>query len=328
MADLLLKLACFLTGHNYKLIKQSSENSVKAVKKYFSALLIIVLVWAFIGYTFTQRYLHGDIFASVIGACVMIFLIIQIERQIILSRSVSVWAKSFRIFIGIIMAIIGSFILDQIMFQDDIEKHKAQNIQTWVKEASKVKREDLDAQIANLDQSIITKEQEKNLLLNEVTSRPTISTPSSSISYSKDTLSGKMIESGRTVVNTSVPNPKMELIPQIDKQVSELRAIKLEKENEILNIQKLTEPELMGKVGFLDELKMMYEILQSSPIALFVWLLFFLFFVTIELFVLVNKITDKENDYDKLVDHQMQIRFTMLDALKDVDLNRPKDFSD
>ncbi len=318
MQNLLLKLACFLTGHNYKLVKQSSEHSVKAVKKYLSALFIIILVWAFIGYTFTQRYLHGNVFAAVAGACIMIFLIVQIERQIILTRTVSAWAKAFRIFIGIIMAVIGSFILDQIMFKDDIEKHKAENVQVWVKEASKIKREDLDNQIARLDQSISTKEQEKNALVSEVTSRPTISTPSSSTSYSKDSLSGKMIESGRTVVNTSLPNPKMDLIPQIDKQISELRAVKLEKENEILNIQKLTEQDLMGKVGFLDELKMMYEILLSSPIALFVWILFFLFFVSIELFVLVNKITDKENDYDKLLDHQMQMRYKMLDSLKDV----------
>lgn len=316
MTDNLLKIACFLTGHNYKLVIQSSENSIKAVKKYFSALLIIMLVWAFIGYSFTQRYLHGDVFASAIGAFIMVFLIVQIERQIILTRTVSPWAKAFRIFIGIIMAVIGSFILDQIMFKDDIEKHKAENIQIWVKDASKIKREDLDIQIANLDKSISTKEHDKNVIINEVTTRPTISTPSSSTTYSKDTLSGKMIESGRTIVSTSVPNPKMELIPQLEKQISDLRSMKLEKENEILNIQKLTEQELMGKVGFLDELKMMYEILASSPIGLFVWILFFLFFVTIELFVLVNKISDKENDYDKLIDHQMSIRYMMLDRLR------------
>ncbi len=316
MKDALLKLACFLTGHNYKLVKHSSESSVKTVKKYFSALLIIILVWAFIGYTFTQRYLHGDLFESVIGAVVMIFLIIQIERQIILTRSPTVLAKAFRIVIGVIMAIIGSFILDQIMFKDDIEKHKAENIQIWVKEASKIKREDLDIQIDNLNKSIETKEQEKNTIVSEVTIKPTISTPSSSINYLKDSISGEMVESGRTVVSNSVPNPKMELIPQIDKQISDLRAIKLEKENEILNIQKLTEAELLGKVGFLDELKMMYDILLSSPIGLFVWILFFLFFATIELFVLVNKITDKENDYDKLVDHQMGVRLDMLDRLK------------
>jgi hypothetical protein len=225
-------------------------------------------------------------------------------------------AKAFRIVIGVIMAIIGSFILDQIMFKDDIEKHKAENIQMWVKEASKVKREDLDIQIGNLNKSIDTKEGEKNTILNEVTLKPTISTPSSSINYSKDSLSGKMVESGRTIVNTSLPNPKMELIPLIDKQISDLRVAKLEKENEILNIQKLTEVELLGKVGFLDELKMMYDILLSSSIGLFVWILFFLFFATIELFVLVNKITDKENDYDKLIDHQMAVRLEMLEKLK------------
>lgn len=316
MKDALLKIACFLTGHNYKLVKHSSESSTKTVKKYFSALLIIILVWAFIGFSFTQRYLHGDVLASLTGAVVMIFLIIQIERQIILTRSPTILAKAFRIVIGVIMAIIGSFILDQIMFKDDIEKHKAENIQIWVKEASKVKREDLDIQIGNLNKSIDTKEGEKNTILNEVTLKPTISTPSSSINYSKDSLSGKMVESGRTIVNTSLPNPKMELIPLIDKQISDLRVAKLEKENEILNIQKLTEVELLGKVGFLDELKMMYDILLSSSIGLFVWILFFLFFATIELFVLVNKITDKENDYDKLIDHQMAVRLEMLEKLK------------
>lgn len=315
MKDFLLKIACFLTGHNYSLVKHSSENSVRAVKKYFSALLIIILVWAFIGYSFTQRYLHGDVLTSVIGALVMCFLIIQIERQIMLTRSVSAWATGFRIFIGIIMAIIGSFILDQIMFKDDIEKHKAENIQLWVKEASKIKREDLDVQIGNLEKSIDKKEQEKAVILQEVTLKPTISSPSSSTIYSKDT-SGRMVESGRTVVSSSLPNPKMELIPQVDQQISDLRKIKVEKENEILNIQKLTEQDLLAKVGFLDELKMMHNILASSFIGLFVWILFFLFFLAIELFVLVSKLTDAENDYDRLVDHQMGVRFEMLGGLK------------
>ncbi|MHB9142466.1 MAG: DUF4407 domain-containing protein, partial [Paludibacter sp.] len=64
MKDIWIKFGCFLTGHNYAIIKNSSEASAKTVKKYLSALLIISTIWGFIGFAFTHRYLHGNALVS------------------------------------------------------------------------------------------------------------------------------------------------------------------------------------------------------------------------------------------------------------------------
>lgn len=319
MKDWWLKFGCFLTGYNYHIVKNSSEVTAKAVKKYLSAILIISCVWAFIGFFFAQRYFKSDILGSIIGSIILVFLIIQIERQIILSIGKNKWSTFFRVIIGLVMAILGSIIIDQIIFKEDVEKAKITEIQNEVNELLPTKTKELKNQIAQIDSLIILREMERNEISNEISLRPTISIPSSEGEYEKDSL-GKMVLVGRKVTNTSIPNPKAEMIPQIDGQIASLRESKNEKESQVINMQEVLESELKSKVGFIDELSTLFKIISSSAVAIFVWTLWFLFFLTIELFVLVSKIGDTGNDYDKTILHQMDIRIKMLEKLVDVSI--------
>ena len=79
-----LQFGCFLTGYNYNIMKASSEASAKQVK-YTAAILIVALIWGFVGYSFAERYLHLDTWGALAGAAIMVFIVIQIEKQIILS---------------------------------------------------------------------------------------------------------------------------------------------------------------------------------------------------------------------------------------------------
>jgi hypothetical protein len=315
MKDLWIKFGCFLTGHNYILIKNSSEASAKTVKKYLSALLIISTIWGFIGFAFARRYLHGDIGVSSIGALVMIFIIIQIERQIILSLRRNLFAMLFRILIGVVMAIIGSVILDQVIFKEDVEKEKITNIQKEVNKIMPEKTLELSNQIKQLDNDIAVKENERTALLLELSKRPMITAPTSINDYKKDSLTKKMVLVGKKVSIQSAINPKTDLLPQLDIILKNLRDQKIKKENDKLNIQQLLETDIKSKVGFLNELKTLFSILLSSPIAMFVWILLFMFFFMIELFIIINKWGDTENDYDKTIMHQMDVRIKMLDKL-------------
>lgn len=314
MGSLWVRLGCFLTGYNYQIVRNSSEASAKAVKKYLSAILIVSTLWAFIGYAFSQRYLHGSKYVCFAAAVLMILMVIQIERQIILSIGKHIVAFVFRCLIGLVMAIIGSVILDQVIFKDDVEKAKISDIQSEVSRLLPIKTKELTSQIQQLDSSIKSKEDERTSVIADISKNPRISTPSTSVVYQKDS-SGKMAAIGRTVTNNSIANPKADLIPQIDDQIKYLRSQKNSKENKKLNVQKLLEDDLKSKVGFLDELKTLFAILFSSGIALFVWSLLFLFFLAIELFVLVNKFGDDKNDYDRTIIHQMDIRIKMLEQL-------------
>lgn len=75
----------------------------------------------------------------------------------------------------------------------------------------------------------------------------------------------------------------------------------------LLVLRPLIENELKSKVGFLDELNLMFKILLGSWVALAVWSLFFLFFLGIELFIVVSKWKEKETDYDAVVSQQESI---------------------
>src|SRR5690606_40627252 len=85
----------------------------KIVKKYTSAMLLIVLIWFFIGYSFATRYLHLAPWGGIVGGLLMGFVIIQIERIIILSTKISPWSSLFRILLALVMSILGAFIMDR-----------------------------------------------------------------------------------------------------------------------------------------------------------------------------------------------------------------------
>ena len=69
-----IQFGCFLTGYNYDIVRNSSEVAAKMVKRYTAALLIVGILWCFIGYCFTDRYIHGGTFMSVIGALIFVMV--------------------------------------------------------------------------------------------------------------------------------------------------------------------------------------------------------------------------------------------------------------
>jgi hypothetical protein len=322
MKDIWLKTGCYITGYNYSLISNSSEASAKTVKKFLSAILIVSILWAFIGYSFAQRYLHTGIFGSVVVSIIMVIIVIQIERQIILSVGKNIFVPVFRIILGIVMAIIGSVIIDQIIFKEDVEKGKISNVQLEVNNILPVKTRQLDLQIRQIDSAIYLKEAERSSIIDEITKKPFIKSTSSEIRHFQMQRNGQNGNLRDTLVKRTdlalndVPNPKAALLPDIASQITKLRAQKSEKENSKINIRQELETELNAKTGFLDELKILFGILLSSSIAMVVWFMFFLFFMCVEVFVLINKFGEDKTDYDSIILHQKETRIKMLEKLR------------
>jgi hypothetical protein len=321
MKDLWLKLGCYITGYNYTIIKNSSEASAKTVKKYLSAILIVSILWGFIGYSFARRYLHAGIPGSLAVSLIMIIIVIQIERQIILSVGKNYLVPVFRTLIGVVMAVIGSVIIDQIIFREDVEKARISNIQSEVNAILPEKTRELDYQINQLDSAITGKEAERIALIDEITKRPFIksaTTETRHFQLQKSSGTGQLKDTlvKRTdMALTDVANPKAKLLPDIEDQINQLRARKSEKENSKINIREELETELSSKTGFLDELKVLFSILLSSWIAMVVWSMFFLFLMSIEVLVLVNKFGEDKTDYDAIILHQKDVRIKMVDKL-------------
>jgi len=314
MKNALLKLSCFITGFNYSIVRNCSEMTTKLVKRYFSAILIISIIWAIIGFSFTERYLRGGFWEGIAGAVVLVFIVIQIERQIILSIGSNNWQKAFRVVIGVLMAFLGAIIIDQIIFKEDIEKRKVETVQQDVNRLLPIETGELKNQITQIDSSLIRKEAERQELIAEITAKPTISIPAVSVKYETDTL-GVRREATRTVNSNSSPNPKIDLLPDLNQQIKDLQTQKTQKENEILSVRQDLAKRVSENIGFIDELNIISDIIFSSGIAIFVYAMLFLFFLMLELFVLMTKSGTNEIDYDSVVKHQMKVKLRLLEAL-------------
>lgn len=81
----------------------------------------------------------------------MMVIIVQIERQIILSITPSKWLYVFRGIIACMMAILGAIIIDQIIFKEDIELEQITLIDQKVKKALPERTIELQTQIKNID---------------------------------------------------------------------------------------------------------------------------------------------------------------------------------
>ncbi|MCS6991554.1 MAG: DUF4407 domain-containing protein [Chitinophagales bacterium] len=315
--DFILWLSCFITGRNYLILQNCSEASVKSVKKYFAAILIISIIWGFIGYTFAQRYLREDLYTSVAVALIMIIIVISIERQIILSTQKKFWSSIsglFRGLIGVVMAVIGSVIIDQMLFKEDVEKKKISNIQEEVNKILPQKTQELVAQINSLDSTIMIKEAEVRLLSEDIEKNPTRIIYEVDQQYVIDT-AGKRVATERRVKSRHIENPNIARLNDLEKQIQILRDKKLESENRLFAIRENLEAELKSKTGFLDELIVLFSILLSNAVALFIWFFLFLFFFAIELFVLVNKYADQQDDYDVIVSRQREVFIKRMELL-------------
>lgn len=327
MKNIWVRFGCFLTGYNYSIVQNCSEISVKAVKRYTSALLIVCLLWAFIGFSFTSRYLTAGLIGSIVGAIIFIIIIIQIERQIILAISPSKWLYATRAIIAITMAIIGSVILDQIIFQQDIELEKITFIEARVNKALDSKTRELRTQIDDLQQAISKKEIERQNYITEIAKNPTsiIYSTSSTTQTEKhvtiDQTTGNNVTTEKSipvkVINSSnVPNPKISMIAPLQQSINELNIQKSKKETALLNIRPQLEKDISSKVGFLDELEVMWSLITKSNVAFAIWFIWFVLLFGIEMLVLVSKAFENENDYDRIVKHHMTLQMKKLDLFE------------
>jgi len=312
------KLGCFLTGWNSKILESCTESSRKQLKKYASALLILIILWGLIGYLFAERYVRIPGWGCAITAVFMIVIVLQIERQIILTVGNLGWLKFFRFLIAFIMAIIGSAIIDQIIFKEDIEKKMVEIVDRQVNEQLpnrltiiNDKLQDLQMEVDSLDK--------KNLdLYAEISNRPTIPTISTSTTHLKvREEDGSFITvPQKTITTTPIANPKIKETEVNNQHLDILRKQKEEYTQRKMDAENLLRQELKSKQGFLEELNAIIEILIERPVALIFYLVLFVFLMSLELFVVASKLGDKKCDYDLIVEYQLDQKTKTLNELK------------
>lgn len=310
------RIGCFLTGWNINILETCTEASRKQLKKYTSAILILVIIWGFIGYAFADRYVRAPWWGCMIVASIFVVIIIQIERQIILTVGKNRKLAIFRILIAIIMAILGSAITDQIIFKEDIEKKMIQIVDRQVTEQLPNRLNVIDKKLQSLQIEIDSLDKKTLQLYDEINKRPTInivSTSSTRVPMRQEDGTIKYMPQN-TIDTSPIVNPKSK---QASINNQHLDVLRLQQENYTkakMSVETSLRKELKSKQGFLEELNAIVEILGEKPVALIFYLILFCFLMFLELFVVMSK-TSEECDYDLVVKHQLDQKKRTLNEL-------------
>jgi hypothetical protein len=320
-----LKAGCFITGYNYSVLKNCSEVAKKTVKKYTAAMVIMCLLWGLIGYSFADRYLHSTPSTSLASALLFILVIIQIERQIIMQTTRNNSLQLFRAIIAIMMALIGSLIIDQIIFKDDIELEKEQFINDKVEKIYPARADIRQKQIDQLKLQRLAKDSQRVALNKDIQANPmikirTVSTNPVPVSTTQPDTAGLSkidYQNKPSTVVTQIPNPNIALIAPLDSQINSIQRLIMGQGDSLANLRVSIQKLLKEKTGFLDELNIMFSLLSKSTPALVVYLVWFFLLLGLECFILMNKRHEKPTDYDAMINHQMDTHLKKLAILSD-----------
>jgi hypothetical protein len=297
-----LKFGCKLTGWSSTMLEQCSEASKSQLSKYTSALLILMIVWSITGFCFAQRYIGLPIWGCAIVSLVFITIVIMIERQILLAIHPTKKLAMFRMVIAIVMAIVGSTIFDQTMFGKDIDKQMAETIELQTAALT-------HKRVGIIEDKLNALQKEKTLLDNtnaelqaDVNAHPWIVQRSVTNSQQRLVVGGKIkTVSNPSVTTNQVANPKMETIKANNEKIKSLNEQEKEWSKKKLTVEEDTRKECQANVGFLEELEAMVSIITTRKVAGIFYLVFFALLMSLELFVVVSKMGDKECDYEMAV---------------------------
>lgn len=325
MKHIWVRFGCFLTGYNFNILRNCSEAAFKSVKKYTAAMLIVCILWFFIGFAFAQRYLGLSVLGCLMAGVLSIVIIVQVEKQIVLSIKPSRLLYIFRGCLAVMMSVLGAVIIDQIIFEKDIRIEKISYISEKVDKILPSKTEELRKQIAALDTTINNKEAERTNYMADISAHPNYTIVNTTTDSKMMAVQGKTASGMDTVVlkrvngtsstTSTVANPKTAFIPAIDSAIGAMRQQKILYENQLIHMKPALEEEMKTNTGFLDELKVMVRLLSASGVTFIFWLLWILFFLFIEMLVLFSKAGDKGSDYERVVLHHMNLQIQRLDAL-------------
>jgi len=312
------RFKCFIVGWNPEILKNCSEASYKALKKYASSILILLFIWGATGYTFAQRYLSVHTWwGCALTALIFMIIVIQIERQVILTVGKNKWIVRFRTLLAILMALIGSTILDQIIFKNDVEKVLVDLRADKINEISGKRQKTMQIEINKLNLIIDSLDVINSKLNDEVAKRPTIAV--TNVTTEKNPVlnqDGTRTTNTKTIVSTQhVANTRIEQIKSNTATIDKCRSRLDELYNQKINVEVTVRKELEANAGFLEELKAMIVLISSETLAGIFYFLLFTFILALELLVVVSKTKDITCDYDLVVEHQLNVKRDVLNDL-------------
>lgn len=293
------KATCTILGENYELLRKSSPNSRMKVNVLALALMVPTMMWAVTGYLLASE-IKGFGIQKSLGFAVFMMVLVFILESLIVRTPKNKTIKWLRVSLGVLMAFIGSVILDEWLFKEDIDKQMAFNkIELVEKESARIWNES-QIGIARLEDEVNLRRQEWDAAIGNATREA-------------DGTGG----SGNKGVS-AIANLKMTVAAQkqleYEKAAKQLSELKATVETQITDRIGEIEAALDTK-SLLSRMQAMFSLIFSNAVMFIVWFLVTGILFCFEFIVVILKMSWEDTPYEKYkqtLDEIQVRRMTML----------------
>lgn len=311
-------IGCFLIGWDKNILKECGEASYRQFRKLISAICIMMVMWGTIGFCFADRYIGID--STILKVCISLafmFIVLCVERVIILTVGKARLMSAMRVMLALCMAVLGSCIIDQIIFSNDIQQTINERREDVIMETTTKRLMVFDNDIKRITHDMDSLSKATILLGEELAKNPTIksinvSTIEQTVGFDEEGKPKKVRNRSTDVVN--IPNPLTGQLNANNEQIqlyqNQLEQLRLDKK-EIAG--KVADEVHSRPVGFIEELEATLKVVSNSWVSLAFYVVLFCFLAFLELFVLTIKMGETKCDYELIVENQLRLKKTLMD---------------
>ena len=311
-------IGLFLIGWDKNIMKECGEASYRQYRKLLSAICIMMVLWGTIGYCFADRYLNIE--SCFLKACVSLafmFIILCVERVIILNVGKAYAMGGMRFLMAICMAILGSCIFDQIIFRNDIQQAIQEQREEIISNTITKRLSIYDSDIQRISQEMDSLSEATIALNEELQKRPVIK--GTNVSTQEQVIgideNGKPKKVKTQTVNTiTLANPLVEQLKANNDQIQiysgQLEQLRLDKKE----VAETVRAEISQRApGFIEELEATLKVVSQSKVSLAFYIILFCFLTFLELFVLTIKMGENKCDYELIVENQLYMKRSLME---------------
>lgn len=303
------KILCKFIGWNHTLLNECGEASHGHLKKLSGALMLMLLMWAVIGYTFANNFLNIESMNGKLSmAAGFAFVVWIIERIIILTVGRPRLMMGIRVVLAIMMAIFGSVLIDQCIFRNDIQEALEAKTRERIGEEIIARTLSINDELARLEADRERLIYECDSIIDEISKNPLITKKVSNIKKIPTTLPDGSTEIRTEVESSTIvqENPLWSkyrsdttMLANCSAQIPTLTQQKINLVDEVTK-------EIQGKpMGFLTEFIATINVISQSIWSILLYTVLFIILMSIETFVVSIKASDTKCDYEAMVEKQL-----------------------
>ena len=285
------KACCILTGDDFYLLQEINDaKSNKKIQLLAMLMLLPMVLWAGSTFLIMRGIFQTDVKANLLGAFAMAIMVGIIERSIIMSAG-NRWTRAIRYAMALVLAVVGSFFIDEIIFDKDIQQK--------VEDNQRVRIESLFQQAeAHYEQNIVQKKRDE-LARAEADWQSRVKEV---VEEAGGQASGVKGSVPATKVKEQLSREAKQHYDDLQIELRELSGVKkaaaLEaKKAEIIRLEE-------GKVqgGLMYKIGAMFELIFSSVYMFIFWVFFTVLFFLVEILPVSIKSGESLTFYERLVE--------------------------